>query len=70
MKMRMLYKTHSTTEAERGENCSFFFAAFDALHLTCFNEPSREKKSPRFAPAENMLNVLRSTFSLQNKNTN
>ena len=44
MKMRMLPKTHSTTEAERGENCSFFFATCDALHLTCFDELPRKKK--------------------------
>ena len=29
----MLFKTHFTPEAERGENCSFFFASCDAVHL-------------------------------------
>ena len=53
-----LPETHSTTEAERGENCFFFFATCDALHLTCFDELSRKKKLPRFASVENMLYVL------------
>ena len=65
--MRMLPKTHSATEAECGENCSFFFATCHALHLTCFDELSRKKKLPRFAPVENMLYVLRSIFSFQKK---
>ena len=43
MKMQMLPKTHSTTEAERGKNCSFFFATCDTLHLTCFDELQRKK---------------------------
>ena len=64
MKMWMLLKTHATTEAECGKNCSFFFATCDVLHLTCFDELSRKKKSPRFAPVENMLCVLRSIVSL------
>ena len=64
--MRML-PTHSATEAEQGENCSFFFATCHAL--TCFDELSRKKKLPRFARVENMLYVLRSIFSFQKKTT-
>ena len=70
MKMRMLPKTHFTTEAERGENYSFFFAACDVLYLTCFDELSRKKKSPSFALVESRLYVLQSIFSLQKKSTN
>ena len=67
MKVRILPKTHSTTEPERGEKCSYFFVTCDALHLTCFDELSRKKKSPSFASVENTLYVLRSISSLQKK---
>ena len=42
--MQMLPKTHSTTDTEGSEYCSFFFATCDEVHLTCFDELSREKK--------------------------
>ena len=53
----MLSKTHFTAEAESGENCSFFFASCDAVHLTCLKELSK-KKSPRFAPVQHELYIL------------
>ena len=36
----------------------FFFATCDAVHLTCFDELSIKKKSPRFAPVQNGLYIL------------
>ena len=41
--MRMLPKTHSTTEDECGEKCSFFFGTCNTPHLTCFDKLSRKK---------------------------
>ena len=53
----------------RAQRKIFFFSTCDALHLTCFDELPRKKKSPHFAPVENMLYVLQSIFSFQKKLT-